>query len=139
MIWQASARIKLQRFGLTPRASYAADIVVEFGYGNDAGVAQKRVASPSRSGHSSGRLAIKMVLYPLPTSCGVGFDEPQHMTNSRQGSYLGKGTAARMRVAEQSDHAKVPMKRLNKEGKTSAEVVEGRVWPRRTSHDLTRP
>jgi hypothetical protein len=32
MIWQARARIKLQRFVLTSRAFYAADIVVEVGY-----------------------------------------------------------------------------------------------------------
>jgi hypothetical protein len=32
MIWQARARIKLQRLGLTSRAFYAADIVVEVGY-----------------------------------------------------------------------------------------------------------
>ena len=53
---------------------------------------------------------------------------------------VGKGTSrpvgegdshtARMYVAEESDHVKVPMKLLNKEGKPSAEVVEGRAWPK---------
>jgi hypothetical protein len=53
---------------------------------------------------------------------------------------VGKGTSrpvgegdrhtAHMHVAEESDHAKVRMKLLNKEGKPSAEVVAGRLWPK---------
>jgi hypothetical protein len=35
-----------------------------------------------------------------------------------------------MHIPEESDHAKVPMKLLNKEGKPSAEVVERRAWPK---------
>jgi hypothetical protein len=35
-----------------------------------------------------------------------------------------------MNVLEESDHAIVPMKLLNKEGQPSAEAVEGRAWPK---------
>jgi hypothetical protein len=35
-----------------------------------------------------------------------------------------------MHVLEESDHAIVPMKRLNKEGQPSTEAVEGRAWPK---------
>src|ERR1039458_8934044 len=37
---------------------------------------------------------------------------------------------ADMNVREESDHATVPMKLLNKEGQPSAEAVEGRAWPK---------
>jgi hypothetical protein len=42
----------------------------------------------------------------------------------------GDSHTARMHVAEESDQAIVPMKRLNKEGQPSAEAVEGRAWPK---------
>ena len=37
---------------------------------------------------------------------------------------------------EESDHATVPMKLLNKEGQLSAEAVEGRAWPK---ENIARP
>jgi len=48
------------------------------------------------------------------------------------GRLAGEGDShtARMHVAEESDHAIVPMKRSNKEGQPSTEAVEGRAWPK---------
>ena len=42
----------------------------------------------------------------------------------------GESRTADMNVLEESDHATVPMKLLNKEGQPSAEAVEGRAWPK---------
>ena len=46
-------------------------------FGNDAGVEQKRAASPLKCGHSKRLPMIRIGLYRLLTSCGTGVDASQ--------------------------------------------------------------